>query len=86
MIDRGILIKPTKRKCTISKYKCFDIYDHKGNKIDSGDCDVIDIEIGFKDIMLEIVNGMVHIWSHQNLEVISSGHSLILELKDKGEL
>lgn len=83
MIDRGILIKPTKRKCTISKYKCFDIYDHKGNKIDSGDCDVIDIEIGFKDIMLEIVDGMVHIWSHQKLEVIHSGHSLILELKDK---
>ena len=83
MIDRGILIKPTKRKCTISKYKCFDIYDHKGNKIDSGDCDVIDIEIGFKDIMLEIVDGMVHIWSHQNLAVIHSGHSLILELKDK---
>lgn len=86
MIDRGILIKPTKRKCTISKYKCFDIYDHTGDIISGDETDVIMINIGYKDIMLEIVNGMVHIWSHQNLEVQWCSDTLLMELKDKEEL
>ena len=83
MIDRGILIKPTKRKHSVSGYECFDIYDYKGNIISGDETDVIIIDIGYKDIMLEIVDGMVHIWSHQNLEVKWCSDTLLMELNDK---
>ena len=68
----SIYIKPSKRKCSISDYKCFDIYDQDMNKINMTDCDVIDIEIykiDFGIISMEIVDGMIHTWSHNQLDM-----------------
>lgn len=67
----SIYIKPSKRKCSISDYKCFDIYDQDMKKIPMGDCDVIDIEIqnvSFGKISMEVVNGMIHIWSNHQMD------------------
>lgn len=67
----SIYIKPSKRKCSVSDYKCFDIYDQDMKKIPMVDCDVIDIAINNVDygiISMEIVDGMIHIWSHHQMD------------------
>ena len=67
----SIYIKPSKRKCSISDYKCFDIYDQDMKKIEMVDCDVIDIEISnvnFGIVSMEIVDGMIHIWSNHQMD------------------
>ncbi len=67
----SIYIKPSERKCSISDFKCFDIYDQNMKKIEMIDCDVIDIEISnvnFGIVSMEIVDGMIHIWSNHQMD------------------
>lgn len=42
---QSIYIKPTRKKCSISDFKVFEIYDQDLKRIDTGDMDVIDIRI-----------------------------------------
>ena len=86
----SIYIKPSRRKCSVSEYKCFDIYDQDMNKIDIPDCDVIDIaieKVDFGSIMMEIGrdNGMIHIWSHRDLDFEPIINTFIIHCKGKGE-
>lgn len=67
----SIYIKPSKRKCSVSDFKCFDIFDENKKNIGMVDCDLIRIE-GIKSqyhsINMEVVDGMIHIWSNFPLE------------------
>lgn len=67
----SINIKPSRRKCSVSDYKCFDLYDQDMNEIPMKDCDVIDIEFDivskFIRVSLEVVDGKIHIWSKRKL-------------------
>ena len=67
----SIYIKPSRRKCSASDYKCFDLYNQDMVKIPMKDVDVIDIEYDSKNhhrVSLEIVDNMIHIWSHRKLK------------------
>jgi len=65
---RSINIKPSRRKCSVSDYKCFDLYDQDMNEIPMKDCDVIEIEFPrYINVKLEVVDGKIHIWSHRKL-------------------
>ena len=80
----SIYIKPNKHKCSLNRYKCFDIYDQNFKKIDTGDMDVIDI---FYDnncpgiISMEVVKGMTHIWSHSELEIEILINTCVIRIK-----
>jgi len=83
---KSIYIKPSRRKCSVSDYKCFDIYDQDKNKIPMQDCDVIDIKlenIDFAYISLEVVDGMIHLWSHQDLDFEQYINTFVVGLNDK---
>ncbi len=80
----GIYIKPSKRKCSVSNYKCFDIYDQDMNLIPMKDCDVISIQIEnikFAYINFEVVNGMIHLWSHRELDFEPIINTFIVYIK-----
>jgi len=80
---KSIYIKPSRRKCSVSDYKCFDIYDQDKNKIPMQDCDVIDIKlenIDFAYISLEIVDGMIHLWSHSDLDFTPYINTFVVKL------
>ena len=67
----SIYIKPTRRKCGMSNFKCFDIYDQDMKKIPIEECDVIDIQISninYACISMEVINGMIHLWSNEKLD------------------
>lgn len=83
----SIYIKPTRKKCSISDYKCFAIYNQDFERIDTGDMDVIDIFIEngkYTNISMEIVNGMTHIWSYSELEIEILSWTCVIRIK--GEL
>lgn len=81
---QSIYIKPTRKKCSISDFKVFEIYDQDLKRIDSGDMDVIDIWISckFGCISMEVLNGMTHIWSNSGLEVEILSNTFIINFKD----
>lgn len=79
----SIYIKPSRRKCSVSDYKCFDIYDNNKNKIDMPDCDVIDIFASKAIISMEVVDGMTHIWSHSPLKFRPLINTFIIEFEEK---
>lgn len=81
----SIYIKPSKRKCSISDFKCFDIFDENKKNIGMVDCDVISIECNgdkYNHINMEVVDGMVHIWSHSPLAFELIINTLIIRLKE----
>lgn len=81
---KSIYIKPSKRKCSVSDFKCFDIFDENKNNIGMTDCDVISIQCnGEKDnqIHTEIVDGMIHVWSYSPLEFEPLINTLIIRFK-----
>lgn len=77
-MNKSIYIKPSKRKCSMSDFKCFDIFGQDKKKIGMIDCDVIDIRC---PVMLEVVDGMIHIWSHKELKINPLICTLIIEEK-----
>lgn len=82
---KSIYIKPSKRKCSVSNFKCFDIYDENKIKIAMTDCDVISIECNgtkYHRIDMEIIDGMTHIWSHSPLEFEPLINTLIIKVCD----
>lgn len=82
----GIYIKPSKRKCSISNYKCFDIYDQDMNLIPMKDCDVIEVRIEnikIAYINLEVVNGMIHLWAREQLDFEPLINTFIVHLENK---
>ena len=72
---KSIYIKPSKRKCSASGYKCFDIFDQDLNKIEMEDCDVIDIRV---PVMVEVSNGMIHIWDFNGAKVVQGINTLLI--------
>ena len=76
---KSIYIKPSKRKCSASGYKCFDIFDQDLNKLEMEDCDVIDIRV---PVMVEVSSGMIHIWNLKDAEVVQGINTLLIK---KGE-
>lgn len=83
---KSIYLKPSRRKCSVSEYRCFDIYDQDMNKINILDCDVIDIcieNIKFAFISLEIgiENNMIHIWSHNKMDFTPYINTFVIGLK-----
>lgn len=79
---KSIYIKPSKRKCSISDFNCFDIFDE--NNIGMTDCDVISVECNgekYHQIQMEVVDGMVHIWSHLPIEFYPIINTLIIRFK-----
>ena len=76
----SIYIKPSKRKCSISNFKCFDIFDESKNNIGMVDCDVIRIECN-GEINMEVVDGMTHIWSNCELKIEPLINTLIIKVK-----
>lgn len=84
-----IYIKPSKRKCSISDYKCFDVYDQDMKKINMPDCDVISIvfeNVSFGSINMEIVDGKIHIWSYKKLDIEPLINTLLIKYnKEKYE-
>lgn len=81
---KGIYIKQTKRKCSISDYNCFDVYDDSKKKMPIKDCDVIELHAEEGTFSLEIVNGMIHLWSFQDLKVETLVNTVVVEIP-KGE-
>lgn len=79
----SIYIKPSRRKCSVSDFKCFDIFDENKNNIGMVDCDVITIQPGEESINLEVVDGMVHIWSYYGLEIEPLINTLIVRINNK---
>lgn len=80
----SIYIKPSKRKCSISDFKCFDIFDENKKNIGMTDCDVIRIECDgekYCSINMEVVNGMTHIWSNCELKIEPLINTLIIKVK-----
>lgn len=82
----SIFLKPSRRKCSVSDYRCFDIYDQDMNKIDIPDCDVIDIKIenikfAYVSLEIGIKNNMIHIWSHNKLDFEPIINTFIIHLK-----
>ena len=80
----SIYIKPSKRKCSISDYKCFDILDENKKNIGMVDCDVISIYCDgekYHTINMEVVDGMIHIWSYLPLKFRPLINTLIIEFK-----
>lgn len=83
---KSIYIKPSRRKCSVSDYKCFDIYDQDKNKIPMKDCDVIDLKlenIDFAYISLEVVDGMIHLWSHSDLNFEQYINTFVVGLNER---
>ena len=83
---KSIYIKPTRKKCSISDFKVFEIYDQDLKRIDTGDMDVIDIWINnckWGCISMEVLNGMTHIWSNYGLEVEILSNTFIINFKEK---
>lgn len=76
----SIYIKPSKRKCSVSDFKCFDIFDENKKNIGMVDCDVIRVECG-GEISMEVVDGMTHIWSDFPLEFEPLINTLIIRFK-----
>jgi len=83
-----IQIKQTNKKCTISDYDCFEIFDKDGKKIDKGDTDSIwitlsNIERG--SIHLDSKDGVIRLWLTGNAtEEITPGiNSLLVEYKGR---
>ena len=66
-MGKGIYIKPSKRKCSVSDFMCFDIYDNNKKKINMIDCDVISIDLYIRGVLcsinMEIIDGLIHIWT-----------------------
>lgn len=88
MAIESIFIKPSKRNHSVSDYKCFDIYDQDMKKIDMPDCDVIDICIdnvkrGY--VSMEVLNGMIHIWSHRPLRFEKLISTLNIHVEQENE-
>ena len=82
---KSIYIKPTRKKCSISHFKVFEIYDQDLKRIDTGDMDVIDIWIekcNWGCISMEVLNGMTHIWSDSELEVEILSNTLFINFKE----
>lgn len=82
----SIYLKPSRRKCSASEYRCFDIYDQDMNKINIPDCDVIDIRIeniklAFVSLEIGIQNNMIHIWSHNKLDFEPYINTFVIGLK-----
>lgn len=72
---KSIYIKPSERECSVSDYKCFDIFDQDLNKLEMEDCDVIDIRV---PVMIEVSNGMIHIWDFNKAEVVQGINTLLI--------
>lgn len=82
----SIYIKPSKRKCSVSNFKCFDIFDENKNNIGMVDCDVISIECNgekYSQIHMEVVDGMTHIWSNYGLEIKPLINTLLIRINNK---
>jgi hypothetical protein len=80
----SIYIKPSRKKCSVSDYKCFEIYNQDFERIDTKDIDVIDIFIDnnkYGCISMEIVNGMTHIWSYNELEIDILINTCVIRIK-----
>lgn len=82
----SIYLKQSRRKCSVSEYRCFDIYDQDMNKINIPDCDVIDIRIenikfAFISLEIGIENNMIHIWSHNKLDFTPYINTFVIGLK-----
>lgn len=78
----SIYIKPSERECSVSYYKCFDIFDENKNNIGMVDCDVISIECygeQYHQIQMEVVDGMIHIWSHLPLKFKPLINTLVIQ-------
>lgn len=81
---KSIYIKASKRKCSVSDFKCFDIFDENKNNIGMTDCDVISIWCSgeeYHQINMEVVDGMIHIWSYSPLIVVPIINTLIIRIK-----
>lgn len=81
---KSIYIKQSKRKCSVSDFNCFDIFDENKKNIGMVDCDVISIECNgdkYHRIEMEIVDGMIHIWSNYPLEFEPLINTLIVCFK-----
>lgn len=70
----GFYFKPSKRKCKESGYRCFDIYKNDGTKINMKQCDVIsltliNIDLAFISFEIGLENGMIHLWSNDNIKL-----------------
>lgn len=81
----SIYLKPSGRKCSISDYECFDIYDQDMELLDRPDCDVIDIaieKVKFGNLYLELVNGMIHLWSrYKKIDFEPLIHTFMIKVK-----
>ena len=83
-MNKSIYIKQSKRKCSVSDFNCFDIFDENMKNIGMVDCDVISIECNgdrYHKIEMEIVDGMIHIWSNYSLEFEPLINTLIIRFK-----
>lgn len=76
MKNVSIYIKPSERKCSVSNFKCFDIYDQDMKRINMLDCD--DIELHGEYLDMEIVDGLIHIWSSRGLTIEMLSNTLIV--------
>lgn len=70
----GFYLKPSRRHVKLgdSTFRCFDLYDQDRNRIPLDKCDVVDIRIDrvdFAYISMEIVDGMIHVWSGHKLTI-----------------
>lgn len=84
----SIYIKSSRRKCSISDFKCFDIFDENKKNIGMVDCDVISIECNgekYHQINMEVVDGMIHVWSHLPLEFVPLINTFIIRFKKELE-
>ncbi len=82
---KSIYIKPTKKKCSVSRYKTFEVYDQDLNRLDTGDIDVVDIRIEnnkFQMVSMEVLHGMTHIWSHSELAIEVLINTVIIRIKE----
>ena len=79
---KSIYIKASKRECSVSDFKCFDIYDENKKNIGMVDCDVISIKCnGDHQIHMDIVDGMIHIWSDFEFEIEPLINTLIIRFE-----
>lgn len=80
----SIYIKPSKRECSVSNFKCFNIFDENKKNIGMVDCDLIRIECNgekYRSINMDVVDGMTHVWSNFPLEFEPLINTLNIRIK-----